>query len=1563
MTDIASSSLNIESLKESNYYGWKTNMKATLKLKDLWGPVEQTDAWWAMDESVRSLIDDKARSLMLLCITPTLRTLISGSSTAKHAWDTLERVFHARSAGRKFGLRTQLHELKRGKSEGVLVYVARAEQIRTELLEACDEDVSEDVMVHALLSGLGKAYETFVRQVRFGTEDMTLDMLKSRLLTVESEVKRADRGEFDATALALEAHRPKFLKNQQKWKKGACHHCGRKGHWKRECPGLKKEAASTKDAVALVCQAVNVTTDPDRMDYGRGLEMFRERRAPIPPRCSPAYMPSFQPSSSEEAEEARRNGMRSSAFPQARAQDLTGESFTLSGDLMFVVPDVQPITSLQDNVVPGYDRPRGGQAGTSRGKHGGHGDGFGAQSAGVSPGTVENLNGTKQQSNLKDFGSVYALSPELRKEWMHYELEMHRAERVGPNWPGIPFSRPLDLPNIDEAVICEIGLEVGCGADDDISIIRRLVIDSGATHHVFYDKSMFDPDGFDEKIQDWYVRTGGGEKHAVKGRGKVVLHSPTEGGEFRALVLHSALYVPTMQHCIFSVFQAAERGARTVFADSTVTVEFLGSPVLQGTQLNGMYVAPTVICERYNMLLPIEADLTALSGPDFTSCMVVTFERWHQRLGHPAHQSMKAMIENECVEGLNCKEQTNTTPFEVCLRAKQHRATYTTSESCAVVPLELVHADTMGPIKPKSIGGSKYVLVVLDDFSRYSECRFLESKADIGDALLDVLTHWERQCGRVVKALRTDRGTEFCNEALEDVLNSKGIQHQLSVRYTPQQNGRVERVNRTLMDRTRALIIQSNAPKRLWAEALSTANMLRNVVPVLKRTKTPYQMFKGTKPDLSMLKVFGSKAYVHVPKEKRKKLDERCVIGMMVGVSKNSKAWRIAFSQSDGSITVEERADVVFDESVLGVLRGCGAVTDSELVELGFSVNSLGENGAPTLVPIAEESGAGVLPGTQDPQADNAENEMNEEDEQPANDEENLAEEGNEEQEAEAIIPADEPQQPIRRSGRASARPWRPYDGYINVTEGGVKLRDDPKSLSEVQARPDWPQFREAMQTEQQALLENATYTVVKEVPAGRKALPTMWAFKVKRDEMGRIIVYRARAVIRGDMQTEGIDFGELYAPVSRHSTLRVLLTVVCEKNYDMHLLDVRTAFLNADLDEEVYVRAPPGIGLQGQYWKLRKAMNGLRQSPRAWYKTLREALTTMGFSSTAADTSLYVKENASDRTYVLVYVDDLLIVGASSSVMRVKQQIAAKFSVKDAGEATYFLGMTIKRDREEGTLWVGQPSYAREILQRFGMQDCKPRRTPLDTSIRLSKLSGYPDESIRVTYQELVGALLYLSNCTRPDLTHAIGMLARFMSAPTNEHMQSAKQVLRYLAGTLDLGIQFNTSDSTGNSSEGTVVGYSDADYAGDPDKRKSTSGNVFLRSGGAISWSSKLQPTVAASTCEAEFIAAAAAVKEALWIKNLLSDMQGKTESIEIKVDNQGALKLLHHPHAHQRTKHIDIAHRFVQDRVERGELVCSYVSTNEMAADCLTKAVPLPQFQKNKAVMGLVTREFKL
>jgi hypothetical protein len=521
------------------------------------------------------------------------------------------------------------------------------------------------------------------------------------------------------------------------------------------------------------------------------------------------------------------------------------------------------------------------------------------------------------------------------------------------------------------------------------------------------------------------------------------------------------------------------------------------------------------------------------------------------------------------------------------------------------------------------------------------------------------------------------------------------------------------------------------------------------------------------------------------------------------------------------------------------------------------------------------------------------------------------------------------------------------------VHEHGLsdELTDEPQSLAECQGRRDWNQWKDAMQAELDSLIKHGTFTLVPRME-GMPLIPTKWVFKIKRDEKGRVDKYKARIVAKGFKQIAGRDYSEVYAPVGRHTTFRALLTEVVLSDLELIHIDVRTAFLNGELEEEIYVTPPPGYASSKHAWLLHKALYGLKQAGRAWHLHLKAILREMGLKVTYSDESLYILRSPDGSvTYLLVYVDDLLIAGPKKTVYPLKDKLSERLDIHDLGDVRHFLGMEISRNRDKGTLWLAQQQNAKGVLEKFGMQDAKPRKTPMDANLPLQAFDGVADKEVLETYQSLVGSLLYLANCTRPDLSQAVGVLSRFMSNPSAEHLSAAKQVLRYLRGTADLGLLYTNKTSD-------LVGYCDADYAGDLDKRKSTSGFVFLRADAAISWSSKLQPTVALSTCEAEFISSAAAIKEALWLRNLLGDFEDKVKPVLIYGDNQGALKLLHHPHAHQRTKHIDVAHRFAQDRVERGEVICEYVQTDDMVADCTTKVVPLKKFIENRKDMGLVS-----
>ena len=308
---------------------------------------------------------------------------------------------------------------------------------------------------------------------------------------------------------------------------------------------------------------------------------------------------------------------------------------------------------------------------------------------------------------------------------------------------------------------------------------------------------------------------------------------------------------------------------------------------------------------------------------------------------------------------------------------------------------------------------------------------------------------------------------------------------------------------------------------------------------------------------------------------------------------------------------------------------------------------------------------------------------------------------------------------------------------------------------------------------------------------------------------------------------------------------------------------------------------------------------------------------------------------------YLMVYVDEMLVASVSSdAVAQVKQLVQSLFKSRDLGPAQHFLGMVILRDRAARKLWLSQELFATSIVNQYGMQDARVRELPLSAAVKLTKDDGAPLDTQQHPYSQLVGSLLYLVVCTRPDLAYAVGMLARFMSAPRQPHWDAAMGVLKYLAGTLQLALSFG--------GDGDLMAYCDSDYAGCLDTRRSCTGYVFLLNSGAVSWSSRFQPTVAASTVEAEYMAASAAVKEALWFKSLLPVFGIAVSAVPLHCDNQGAIKLSKHPVASQRSKHIDVHHHIVRERVARQEVHLVYIPTTSQLADCFTKVLPVSKFQ---------------
>jgi hypothetical protein len=473
---------------------------------------------------------------------------------------------------------------------------------------------------------------------------------------------------------------------------------------------------------------------------------------------------------------------------------------------------------------------------------------------------------------------------------------------------------------------------------------------------------------------------------------------------------------------------------------------------------------------------------------------------------------------------------------------------------------------------------------------------------------------------------------------------------------------------------------------------------------------------------------------------------------------------------------------------------------------------------------------------------------------------------------------------------------------------------------------------------------------------------------KIKRNEHGAIDKYKAHLVDRGFLQHEGTDFYEVFAPTAQSTSFRALVWSTCSQRGVLHQLDVSTAFLHADLEEEVYIKLPANFA-NGKVWRLKKALCGLRQAAYAWYNTLRSALLGLGFTIMEADPCMFYKNGTSGRVFLLFHVDDALVADTSLQlVQEAKAAIASKFKISDLGEARYFLGIEILRSPQG--YYLSQEAYCRNLLQKHGFSDMKSKRTPFPQNVCLVKDGTALDDAEHAAYRSIVGGLLYLSVNTRPDISYAVGCLARYMSDPTTDHMAAAKHVMRYLIGTQTLSLYFPliTGDLAVPPPDPYartqalyyLQVYSDADFANNKDTRKSVTGVFVCEHLAPLAWTSKLQSLVTTSTTEAEFVAAASAIKEGLWVLKLIREMHGEPHlnQMTLLCDNQAAISLMKQPSAgvQGRSKHIDVQFKFVKERCQKKHVDVEYISSTDQLADLFTKQQAPSVFAKMVQEIGL-------
>src|SRR5579871_5854511 len=429
-----------------------------------------------------------------------------------------------------------------------------------------------------------------------------------------------------------------------------------------------------------------------------------------------------------------------------------------------------------------------------------------------------------------------------------------------------------------------------------------------------------------------------------------------------------------------------------------------------------------------------------------------------------------------------------------------------------------------------------------------------------------------------------------------------------------------------------------------------------------------------------------------------------------------------------------------------------------------------------------------------------------------------------------------------------------------------MTIYEEPQTLQEAINHPTHgKQWEEAIQYEYKSLIDNQTWKFVP-LPKGRLIVGCKWIFRYKLGADGTIQRFRARLVAKGFTQTYGVDYNETFAPVAKLPSLRLLLAIAVIEDLEIYQMDVSSAFLLVDLEEEIYMDQPEGYEKGNLVCRLQKSLYGLKQSPRVWNQKIHQFFINNGFTQTNTDYSIYI--NKVTEAMIGIWVDDLILIGKNIDIINdLKSRLNKAFEMKDLKDLTYFLGIQVRRNRQIRTIHLDQTQYILKILKRFKLQDSKPIRTPLETGIKLTK-SEDQESFDPLKYQSAVGSLMYAMVGTRPDITFAVAAVSQFNSNPNIIHWKVVKRIFRYLKGTADFGITYGNTKIK-------LEGYSNADWGGNLDNRRSTTGYLFTYRSRATSWKGKQQTTVALSTTEAEYMAAIQATKEAIWLQGLLTEL----------------------------------------------------------------------------------------
>lgn len=861
--------------------------------------------------------------------------------------------------------------------------------------------------------------------------------------------------------------------------------------------------------------------------------------------------------------------------------------------------------------------------------------------------------------------------------------------------------------------------------------------------------------------------------------------------------------------------------------------------------------------------------------------------------------------------------------------------------------------DVWGPSPVASFSGFRYYLLLVDDFTKYCWLFPLHAKSEVTSHVQAFKVFVANQFSLSIKAFRSDNGGEFLSKLMSIFFAAFGILHETTCPHTPEQNGVAERKHGHIVETAIALLQQAQLPIQFWLEAVTTAIFLINRLPNSSvNFQVPFHLLYHKSPDYHSLIPFGCCCFPWLRPYVANKLVPRSTPCVFLGYCATTKGYRcldpvtqrvyisrhVKFLEND--FPYPKLVSSVFSKNSSSSPTTSIPIFKSSisLVSPVFfpphSIPSPSHSSLPTpsIVPSSSPvSTSGLLPSPSPISSFVP----------PAS----LGPSSSSPPVMPSISTSSISVHPmVTRSKRGIVVPKQPFTLMVHASPV-----TEPSSFKEAMHFPEWQQ---AMSEEYSALVQQGTWSLVP-LPAKAPVIGCKWIFRIKRNSDGSIARYKARLVAQGFQQTEGIDYTETFSPVVKQQTVRMVLSLAVSNGWAVKQLDVSNAFLHGTIQENVYLRQPPGYvnsQVPHHVCKLHKALYGLKQAPRAWYDMLSKSLIKQGFINSLADSSLFVFAKASDLVYVLVYVDDILIIGNNTSlVTQIIKGLGSDFALKDLGSLHYFLGIEVIQN-SAGVI-LSQSKYATDLLLKAGMQGCTPCASPSSLKSQPSPTSDSPFPNPEF-YRTIVGSLQYLT-LTRPELSYAVNSVCQHMHQPRESHFTAVKRILRYVQGSINQGLQF-TKDSA------TLTAFSDADWAGDSVDRRSTGGFCIFLGSNLISWSAKKQHTVARSSTEAEYKSLANTTAELIWLVHILKDLHFPVTESQLPVlwcDNVSAISLASNPVFHARTKHVEVDFHFVREKVLHKQLSVQFVPSAFQLVDIFTKPLTISRFNFLKSKLHLV------